>query len=283
MRNYAVQEIMKRKGRYLLSILVIALVVAMVITLNSLSIAYKDAAKLPFESIHSSIIIQKNGNVPENTTGTVLSCSLAPISLPSVERISSIDGVKDVSSGLFLWVFDSDNFKRVLGVHWNDSIGTRIKSKLVVGRAPATDTEALIEQTYASQYGLRINQPISISGKAFTISGIIATQGNDIVSSDAYIGLAQAQQLAYTSPNLQATESFNADDVNIIFVDADQAKVKSVAAQLKDIFTDSAQNGGKRPPAKPSAHTQSQRLTRSRARFRRCSSSRTILLPCCWQ
>lgn len=246
MLGYTLKEIEKRK-KYLLNILVISLVVVLLITLNSLALAYKDASKLPFESIHSSIIIQQNGNVPENTTGVVLSCSLAPIHADYLSRVRSIDGVRSVSYGLLLWVFDSDNFKRVLGVNWNDSLGTKIGSKITSGSLPQTNDEVLVEKTYASQHGLKINQDTAISGTKFTIAGIIETSGKDIVSSDLYVNLASAQSLAYNSKNLQKTEKFEGSDVNIISVDAEQTKVNEVTKRLNEIFNPTPLGNGNTP------------------------------------
>jgi hypothetical protein len=140
MTYFPLQEFIKRRNRYLLNVLVIALTVMMIITLNSLALAYQDSAKLPFESIHSSIIVQKSGNVPENITGVVLPCSLAPIPFSAVLDTKKIDGVKNVSSGLFLWVFDNQ-FKRVFGVDWQENLGERVKSKLVAGTLPVTGSE----------------------------------------------------------------------------------------------------------------------------------------------
>ena len=65
MLDYAVNEIRKRKKSYVLNILVISLVVVLLVTLNGLGAAYKDASQLPFENIHSSITIQKSGNVSD--------------------------------------------------------------------------------------------------------------------------------------------------------------------------------------------------------------------------
>ena len=110
----------------------------MLITLNSLGTAYKDASKLPFEKIHGSIIIQKNGSVPENTTGVVTSCSLSPIRKNAAHEIKTIDGVNNISDGFFLWVFDNDNFKRVLGANWDDSLGTKIKANIIEGNIQKT-------------------------------------------------------------------------------------------------------------------------------------------------
>jgi putative ABC transport system permease protein len=247
MIGYALKELRNRKKKYLLNILVIALVVVLLITLNSLGTAFKEASKLPFENIHSSIIVQRNGNVPENTSGAVTPCSLAPIKGEYLSQINKIDGVKGISDGLFLWIFDKDNFKRVLGVNWNDDRGKIIGSELIEGSLPQSDTDALVERDYAQQHGLKLGQKLKVSGTDFTISGIVETSGKDVVSSDAFVNLNSAQSLAYNSKNLQDTEKFNKNDVNIIFVDADQTKVKEVTDNLKALFSSPPSNGGKTP------------------------------------
>ncbi len=247
MIGYALKELRKRNRKYLLNILVIGLVVVLLITLNSLGIAFKEASRLPFENIHSSIIVQRNGNVPENTSGAVTPCSLAPIKSEYLSQINKIDGVKGMSYGLFLWVFDKDSFKRTLGVNWNDDRGKIIGSELIEGSLPQSDTDALAEREYAQQHGLKLDQKVKVSGTDFTISGIVETSGKDVVSSDVYVNLSSAQSLAYNSKNLQDTEKFNRNDINIIFVDADQTKVKEVTDNLKALFSSPTSNGGKTP------------------------------------
>lgn len=248
--SYALKEIYKKRNKYLLNILLISLVVVMLITLNSLGTAYKDASKLPFEKIHSSIIIQKNGNVPENTTGVVTSCSLAPVRKTVIQDIKNIDGVNGFSYGLFLWVFDSDHFKRVLGVNWNDSLGTKIKANVINGNIPKKNTEVLVDETYAEQYNISLGQKISISGKYFVVSGIGKNSGKDVIASDLFLNLKKAQELAYNSVNLQKTEKFEQNDINIIFVDAEQTRISEVAERLSNIFNPKTLNNGKTPTGK---------------------------------
>jgi putative ABC transport system permease protein len=247
MIGYALKELRKRKRKYLLNIMVISLVVVLLITLNSLGIAFKEASKLPFENIHSNIIVQRNGNVPENTSGAVTPCSLAPIKGEYLSQIDKIDGVKGISYGLFLWVFDKDDFKRTLGVNWSDDRGKIIGSELIEGSLPQSNSDALVERDYAQQHGLKLDQKMKVSGTDFTVSGIVETSGKDVVSSDVYVNLSSAQSLAYNSKNLQDTEKFNRNDINIIFVDADQTKVKEVTDNLKALFSSPLSNGGKTP------------------------------------
>jgi ABC-type antimicrobial peptide transport system permease subunit len=242
------QEFVKRRNRYLLNVFIMALTVMMIITLNSLALAYRDAAKLPFENIHSSIIVQKSGNVPENITGVVLPCSLAQIRLATTSDIRGIDGVRNVSSGLFLWVFDSSGFKRALGVDWKEPLGERVGSKLVAGSLPVSGSGVLVEQTYANQYGLSVNQTIIIGVSPFTITGLVASSGKDLVSSDVYMDRRSSQALAYASPNLQATERFERDDVNILFIETDQLKTASVEKNLKQMFANTPGGTGGTTP-----------------------------------
>ncbi len=248
--SLAFREFSKRKKQYILNISLIALVVVMLTTLNSLGIAYKEASRLPFEKIHNSIIVQKNGNVPENTSGAVTSCSLAPIRNDVIAQIKEIGGVDDVSYGLSLWVFDSDSFKRVLGVNWNDSLGAKIKASIVDGRYPQKIDEAIIDKTYADEYNLSIGKKAAVSGREFTVTGIGKNTGNDVVASDIFIGLRPAQDIAYGSVNLQNTARFEHDDINIIFVDAEQTEIGAVAAKLQHILNNNDLGNGKTPTGK---------------------------------
>jgi putative ABC transport system permease protein len=247
MFNFAVKELLKRKKLYLLSVITVALVTALIIILNSLGTAYKDASKLPFQSVQGTIVIQKNGNVPEDVSGVLLSCSLAPINLGVVNEISQFQGVKNISSSLALWVFDSDYFKRVLGVNWDDSFGKNLKAKVIEGSIPSNNQEVLIEKTYAQQHSLKVGQEVGTGGHSFKISGIIQTAGNEIVASDIYLNMAIAQQMAYQSKNLQAIEPFDKTDVNIIFVDADQTNMANVTNQIKTTMNSGGAVAGQTP------------------------------------
>jgi ABC-type antimicrobial peptide transport system permease subunit len=247
MLYYALKELQKRRKWYLLNVLVIGLVTALIVIINALGIAYKDASRLPFEDVQSTIIIQRNGNVPDNMTGILLSCSLAPIHQEIADEINKMSGVKDISSALFLWVFDQDHFKRVLGVNWNDKFGKNVSLKLVEGSIPRTDQEILIEKTYAQKYGLKTGQEIEISNHPYRISGIINTTGNEIVASDIYLTLNEAQERALESSNLQKTEPFSKTDVNIIFVDSGQSQIATLAQAIKHLLAGDSTGSGQTP------------------------------------
>ncbi|MGA7677862.1 MAG: ABC transporter permease [Dehalococcoidia bacterium] len=247
MLHYAIKELLKRSKLYLLSVMVIGLVTLMVITLNSLGDAYKEASRLPFNDIQGTIIMQRNGNVPEDISGVLLSCSLAPIRQEVISRISKIDDVRDISTALSLWVFDADHFKRVLGVNWSDNFGKKLASKLIEGTIPKTNQEVLVEKTYAQKNALEIGRKIDIAGQQFTIVGFIGTAGNEMVASDIYLNLREAQEMAYQSKNLQEVEAFDKTDVNIVFIDAAYPNMVAATQQIKQIATSDESNAGKTP------------------------------------
>ncbi len=232
MFNLAIKELIRRR-LYILNILTIGLLTVMVIVMTSLGSAYKAVTRLPFEDVQGTIVVQKNGNVPEEVKGVLLSCSLAPIAQSSVSSINGIEGVKGISSALSLWVFDEDHFKRVLGVDWSDSFGEKLKNKLIEGTLPSSDKEVLVEKTYAEQNSLRVGSTEVISGNSFMVTGIMRTSGNEIVASDVYMGLKSAQVMAYESKNLQRVETFNPTDINVVFVDTPLESTAAVGEQIK--------------------------------------------------
>ena len=244
---YAIKELWKRKKLYLLNIMTIALVTLMIIILSSLATAYKEAARLPFQDIQGNIIIQKSGNVPETIEGVLLSCSLAPISQDLIPRLNKIAGVKDTSRALALWVFDADNFKRVSGIDFNDSFGKKLAGNLVEGSIPRTDNQIVVEKTYAKKYSLETGSETIISGRYFTVSGIVRTAGNEVIASDIYLNLSPAQDMAYRSKNLQQVEPFAATDINIIFINVGQYDLKAVAQQITGMLAGPAADAGKTP------------------------------------
>jgi ABC-type antimicrobial peptide transport system permease subunit len=244
---YAVRELLNRYKSYVLTVIVIGLVACMVMTLNFLGAAYKEAARLPFKDIKGTIIVQKNGNVPETVSGVLLSCSLAPIQQDAVSAISQIEGAKDISSALSLWVFDTDHFKRVIGVNWQDSYGKSLSSRVVEGAAPATDQEVVVDKTYAGKNGLQVGSSMAIAGDRFTVSGIIGITGNEIVAADAYVNLAVAQDMAYQSKNLQAVEKVDKTDVNLIFINAGQQDLSQVTQRIKQSLNKQDSGAGQTP------------------------------------
>lgn len=247
MFRLAFRELAGRRKLHVLNVVAFALVTALIVVFGALGTAYRDASQLPFKAVQNTIIVQKSGNVPEDVSGVLLSCSLAPIHQSVADEIGRIDGVRGTSSALSLWVFDPDYFKRVIGLNWNDTFGRTMVQRVIEGSIPATDREALVEETYARQYGLAVGQEIQMAGRTFTVSGIVRMAGNEMVSSDAYVDIQVAQTMAYNSAGLQATEPFGDTDINIIFVDAGQTDVATVSMQIDNILANGETAEGQTP------------------------------------
>lgn len=247
MFSLAIRELTRRKRQHILTVMVVGLVAAMIIVLNSLGMAYKEASRLPFEDVQGTVIVQKNGNVPEDISGVLVSCSLAPIEQGTVSAITDLPAVKDVSSALYLWVFDKDHFKRALGVNWDDNFGRKLQSKIVQGAIPNTLQEALLDKTYAEQNSLGIGKEADVAGRHYTVTGIVQGTGNEVVASDVYLYLAEAQDIAYQSSNLQDAEPFVRTDVNIVFVDTPQASIGRVSEQITQVVGAEGIVGGQTP------------------------------------
>ncbi len=247
MFELALKELTRRKRLYLLSIATMSAVVSLIVVLNALGAAYLDAARLPFDDVQGTIVVQKNGNVPEDISGVLLSCSMAPIDSGFVSAVADYEGVKSVSSALSLWVFDTAGFKRVLGVNWHDDFGAKLASKVISGAVPASDHEVLVEKTYADQNNLGVGQEIIVDDRTLEISGILLTAGNEIVGADVYENLAAAQSMAFESRNLQSVEEFAPDDVNIVFLNAAQPSISAVAQRLKSDLVNAQAVGGQTP------------------------------------
>src|SRR4030042_4687962 len=99
-----------------------------------------------------------------------------------------------------------------MGIDWESSLGKKIIAGITTGYFPQNSKEVLIEETFADQHNLQINQEIDIANKKFLISGIVQMAGKNIIKSDYYADLKKIQEIAYNSKEIQNTEKFNVDD-----------------------------------------------------------------------
>jgi len=64
--NYLGKELYHRKRRTLTAVFSLAVGIAILITINALSTAYNEAARMPLKEIDADIIVQRAGNVGIN-------------------------------------------------------------------------------------------------------------------------------------------------------------------------------------------------------------------------
>ncbi len=236
--EYAAGEIRNRRGIYAISILGIAIAVALLITLSALSTAYREAARIPLEEVGADIVVQKYGRVPQAVSGPILSCAVGPISQSEVEKIRKIDGVKEMSSALLIWVFDRDYFKIVTGIEKDSLLGRSLAAQIVEGEFFSNRNHtAVVEKNFALMHGIKPGDIISIDSINYTVVGILSSQRKDrIGAANILVPMQDSQELAYNAKNIQNTVRFARSDVNLLFLMVDQDKTGAVTSRIEGIL-----------------------------------------------
>jgi ABC-type antimicrobial peptide transport system permease subunit len=241
--RYMTKELYYQKRRTLMSILGLSIGIALLIILNSLSSAYRQAAHVPLQEIGADITVQRSGDVPKDLAGAVFPCSAVTIRKEEVEKIQKLPGVRGIGTGLLLWVFDPNRAWIVLGIEKENSIGpSLLRSSVTEGRfLEDGKPEALVEQAYARQFGIRLNDDISVADKKFPVVGFVdASRAAKIAVANVYLPLKEAEDLAASSKGLQSVSPYAPGDVNLLFIKADQEKITGLASEMKGILGDKA-------------------------------------------
>jgi ABC-type antimicrobial peptide transport system permease subunit len=237
--GYLVRELYHQKRRTLTAILGLSIGIALLIIINALSMAYRQAAHAPLKEIGADITVQRPGDVPKELTGAVFPCSAVTIRKEEVEKIQSLPGIRGMGKAVLLWVFDTKQAWIVLGIEQNNTIGPAVlRSAVTEGRfLDDGKSEALVEAAYARQFGIRVGDMVSVNGSKFSVVGLMdASRAAKIAVANLYMSLADAEGLAVSSKNLQTVSPFAPGDVNLLFIKADQEKITPLAASLKEIL-----------------------------------------------
>jgi putative ABC transport system permease protein len=237
--GYLFRELYYQKRRTLAAILGLSIGISLLIILNALSMAYRQAAHAPLKEIGADITVQRPGDVPKELAGAVFPCSAVTIRKEEIEKIRALPGIKGVGKAVLLWIFDPKQAWIVLGIEQNNTIGPAIlRSAIAEGRfLEDGKSEALVEAAYARQFGIRVGDTVSVNGSKFPVAGLIdASRAAKIAVANLYLPLADAEGLAASSQNLQSVSPFAPGDVNLLFIKADQEKTTELSASLKGIL-----------------------------------------------
>jgi ABC-type antimicrobial peptide transport system permease subunit len=241
--RYMTKELYYQKRRTLMSILGLSIGIALLILLNALSSAYRQAARVPLKEIGADITVQRSGDVPRDLAGAVFPCSAVTIHKEEVEKIERLPGVKGIGAGLLLWVFDPNRAWIVLGIENENSIGpSTLRFSVTEGRfLEDGKPEALVEQAYARQFGIRLNDTLSVADHKFPVVGFVdASRAAKIAVANVYLPLREAEDLAAASQGVQAVSPYAPGDVNLLFIKADQERITGLASEMKGILGDKA-------------------------------------------
>jgi ABC-type antimicrobial peptide transport system permease subunit len=244
--HYLMNELYYQRRRTMAAIVGLSIGIALLIVLNSLSAAYRQAAQAPLKEIGADITVQRPGNVPEQLEGSVFPCSAITIRDDQVKKIQGLPGVRGIGKAVLLWVFDPNRAWIVLGIEQNNNVGPATLSRAVTeGRfLDEGKTEALIELSFARQFNIKVGDTISVAKHSYPVVGVVdASRAAKIAVANVYLPLAEAQKLAAASPQVQSVSPFETADVNLLFIKADQEKITSLAAALPTIVDKKATIG----------------------------------------
>jgi putative ABC transport system permease protein len=244
--HYLINELYYQWRRTLAAIIGLSIGIALLIVLNSLSAAYRQAAHAPLKEIGADITVQRPGNVPEKLEGSVFPCSAVTIRDDQVKKIQNLPGVRGIGKAVLLWVFDPNRAWIVLGIEQQNSVGPSTLSRAVTeGRfLEEGKPEALIELSFARQFNIKVGDTISVAKRSYPVVGVIdASRAAKIAVANVYLPLVEAQKLAADSPQVQSVSPFQPADVNLLFIKADQEKIASLASALPAIIDKKATIG----------------------------------------
>lgn len=237
--QYLRNELWYQRRRTISAVIGLALGVTLLITINALSSAYRQAARAPLSEIDADITVQRSGNVPQDMTGPVFPCSAVTLKEEEVKRIATLKGVTGIGKAVLLWVFDPNQAWIVLGIEKENSIGpATLKNAISSGRfLGESKSEALVESTFAGRFGILLGDDITIAGENYKVVGLVdASRAPKIAVANVYIGLDDSRRMALVSPQVQSVSPFMDQDVNLLFIRADQHDVPTISAQLREIM-----------------------------------------------
>jgi len=203
--RYVLKELGHHRQRMLVNCLGIAVGIALFVSINAVSAAYREAASLPFKNLGADLVVQKpetravdSGQPAPAMRGIRLPVSSQIIAAGDLEKLRAVPGVDSLSTALLLWEFDRSGFRTIMGVDLAQPIlgPVRVKEWLAEGRFPDREGEAVLEKHYAKFHHTKLGDPFTISGRSFKVVGTLEIkEGSQIAAANIFLPLADAQAL----------------------------------------------------------------------------------------
>lgn len=239
--RYVAKEMWYRKRRTLTATIGLAVGMAILITMNALSSAYTEAARMPLKEIGADITVQRAGDVPEDLTGPVFACSAVTIRKNEIDQIRTLPGIQGFAQALLVWVFDADRFIIVLGIDPSNPVGPGVlRTQLTDGRfLEKGRNHALVEASYAKNFNIQTGDTVTVAGKTYPVAGIVdASRATKIALAHIYLPIEEAQKMAVASKQVQTVSPFEPEDANILFIKAEPGQIEPLTHSIKDIVGD---------------------------------------------
>jgi len=203
--RYVLKELRHHHHRTLVNVLGIAVGIALFVSINAVSTAYRKAVSLPFKNLSADLVVQRperrtmgSQQVPESMQGIRLPISNQLLPSEALRKLASIEGIGAMASSLLLWEFDQGGFRTIMGVDLSQpGLGpVKVKKWLEAGRFPRQEGEVVLEKHYAKFHHAKLGDRIKIKRRDFTVVGLLEIkEGSQIASANIYLPLADAQAL----------------------------------------------------------------------------------------
>jgi len=228
--RYVWNELRHHRHRTLVNIMGIGIGIALFVSINAVSAAYKEAVSLPFKNLGADIVVQRpekravdSQQAPASMRGIRLPFSNQVLPEQDLAKLRYIAGVDSMATSLLLWEFDQGGFRTIMGVDLaQPSLGpVKVKEWLKEGRFPENPGEVVLEKHYAKFHQARPGDPFPIGQRTFKVVGLLEIkEGSQIASANIYLSLTEAQTLL----------AGEAKGVNLVYL---RLKNPSLLAQVK--------------------------------------------------
>jgi putative ABC transport system permease protein len=203
--RYVLKELRHHHQRMLVNCLGIAVGIALFVSINAVSAAYREAVSLPFKNLGADLVVQRpemravdSGQPAQSMRGIRLPISSQILAADDLAKLRAVSGVDALSTALLLWEFDWGGFRTIMGVDLTQpSLGpVRVKDWLAQGRFPDRESEVVLEKHYAKFHHAQLGDAVTIGGRSFTVTGLLEIkEGSQIAAANIYLPLADAQAL----------------------------------------------------------------------------------------
>ena len=228
--RYIWNELRHHHHRTLVNVLGIAIGIALFVSINAVSAAYKEAVSQPFKNLGADLVVQRpekravdSAQTPASMRGIRLPFSNQILPAQDLEKLRSIAGVDSMATSLLLWEFEQRGFRTIMGVDLaQPSLGPiKVKEWLKEGRFPENPGEVVLEKHYAKFRQAGLGGAFPIGDRSFKVVGLLEIkEGSQIASANIYLSLAEAQTLV----------AGGAKGVNLVYL---RLKNPSLLSQVK--------------------------------------------------
>ncbi|MBC8441850.1 MAG: ABC transporter permease [Deltaproteobacteria bacterium] len=202
---YIIKELRHRHNRTLVNILGISFGIALFISINALSSAYKKAAGQPFKDMGADLIVQRAqkqqnnpGSQPKSMRGIRLPFSNQLFSKQDLIELKNLEDINAAAQALLLWEFTKTGFTSIMGVDLQQPAlgGLKAKNWIYKGRFPDKKGEIALEKHFAKFKKIKPGSSFMISGQTFDVVGTIEIkEGAQVSAANIYMLIDDARGL----------------------------------------------------------------------------------------